>query len=114
MNKELELKANKIKEFLDDNKCLDTVVIDLGEECSFASYFVIGTVTSLGHLRGVARQLWGELIDLGLEVNNRHKTPGEDGWELIDTGAIVVHLMSEELRTFYSLEKLWKKVEADR
>lgn len=114
MNTELEIKANKIKDFLDENKCLDTVVIDLGEDCTIASYFVIATVTSIGHLKGVARHLWGELIDLGLEVNNRHKTPGEDGWELIDTGDIIIHLMSEELRTFYSLEKLWKKVEDAR
>ena len=48
---------------------------------------------------------------MGLSVNNRHKTPGDDGWELIDCGDIVIHLMSPDLREFYSLEKLWKATE---
>ena len=55
-----------------------------------------------------------EINDLGLHVNNRHKTPGDDGWELIDCGEIVIHLMSPDLREFYNLEKLWKVTEESR
>lgn len=112
MKKEIETKANAIKAYLEEHNCRDVVVMDLAE-CSFTDCFVIGTVTSVGHLRGVVHELWNELILLGLSVNNRHKTPGEDGWELIDCGDIVIHLMSFELREFYSLEKLWKASERE-
>lgn len=103
-------KAKKIEAYLNDHNVQNVTIVDL-KDCSFASAFVIGTVTSTGHLKGVVHQLWSELNDLGLSVNNRHKTPGDDGWELIDCGDIVIHLMSAELREFYSLEKLWKATE---
>ncbi len=103
MREEIQKKAETIKEYLIDHKCTDVAVVDLGE-CSWADCFVIGTVSSVGHLRGVVHQLWNELLELGLTVNNRHKTPGDDGWELIDCSDIVIHLMSPELREFYNLE----------
>lgn len=103
-------KAERIGEFLTEHKGIDTIVIDVTGNCSFTDYFVITTVTSLAHLRGLAHEIWSVLNELDLEVSNRHKTPGTDGWELIDCGDIVVHLMSNELRSFYSLEKLWKAI----
>ena len=108
MKEEIQKKAEIIKSYLEDHKCSDVTIVDLGEGCSCADCFVIGTVSSVGHLKGVVHQLWNELLDLGLSVNNRHKTPGDDGWELIDCKDIVIHLMSPELREFYNLEKLWK------
>ncbi len=110
MKEETKAKANAISEFLKDHKGLEVTIIDVEQECSWTECFVICTVTSLGHLRGLARELWGLLDELDLHVNNRHKAVGDDGWELIDCGDIVIHLMSQELRDFYSLEKLWQKV----
>ena len=85
--------------------------IDVSEECTWTECFVIGTVSSVGHLRGVVHQIWDEINEIGLSVNNRHKSPETSGWELIDCGDIVIHLMSAELREFYNLEKLWKATE---
>ncbi len=110
MDEKILEKAEKIEKYLVDHNVKDVKIVDL-KDCSWASCFVIGTVTSVAHLKGVVHQIWSEINDLGLSVNNRHKTPGDDGWELIDCGNIVIHLMSEELREFYSLEKLWKATE---
>ncbi len=110
MKEETKAKATAISDFLKDHKGLEVTIIDVEQECSWTECFVICTVTSLGHLRGLARELWGLLDELDLQVNNRHKAVGDDGWELIDCGDIVIHLMSQELRDFYSLEKLWQKV----
>ena len=109
MKEETAVRAQKLCAFLEDHKGQEVTTIDVSEDCSWTDCFIICTVTSLGHLRGLAREIWGEIDSLGLEVRNRHKAVGDDGLELIDCGHIVIHLMSREMRDFYSLEKLWQK-----
>jgi ribosome-associated protein len=99
--------AAQVARFITDHKGIDPVVIDVSETCGWADCFIVATVNSLGHLKGMTKELWGFLSENGLEVNNRHKSVTGDGWELIDCGGIIIHLMSAELREFYALEKLW-------
>jgi ribosome-associated protein len=107
MDETTRLLAADIAGFVTDHKGLDPVVIDVAEHSAWAECFVIATVNSLGHLKGITKELWGFLADRGVQVLNRHKGVAGDGWELIDCGSIVIHLMSAELREFYALEKLW-------
>ncbi len=116
MNTTVAANAEKLGQFLEDHRCTNVNILDIEGQCSWADCFIIATVNSVGHLKGVAHELWGEINALDLTVANRHKSPQGDGWELVDCGDIVIHLMSEELRDFYSLEKLWQSraaVDAD-
>jgi ribosome-associated protein len=107
MDEDTKLLAAGIARFITDHKGVDPVVIDVSEHAGWAECFIIATVNSLGHLKGVTKELWGYLADRGVTVINRHKGVAGDGWELVDCGGIVIHLMSAELREFYNLEKLW-------
>ncbi len=102
-----KLLAAEIANFVTDHKGIDTVVIDVSEQAGWVDFFIVATVTSLGHLKGVTRELWRFLADKNVTVLNRHKGVGGDGWELIDCSDFIIHLMSAELREFYALEKLW-------
>lgn len=102
-----KLLTTDIARFITDHKGIDPVVIDVSEHTGWADCFIIATVNSLGHLKGVTKELWGFLAERNISVINRHKGVAGDGWELIDCGDIVIHLMSAELREFYNLEKLW-------
>jgi ribosome-associated protein len=42
-----------------------------------------------------------------LDPRQSHKRDDDSGWLLLDCGSIIVHIMLEELRSFYELEKLW-------
>lgn len=109
LNEKIAEQAKDLKQFLEDNRCRDVAILDVNPECSWADCFIIATVTSTGHLSGVVHELWSELTKLGMKVRNRQKTPSGDGWTLIDCGDVIIHLMSQELRDFYALEKLWAK-----
>ena len=99
--------AIDIAQFLEENRALDLSIIDVSETAGWTDCFVIATVTSLAHLKALARQLWSFLAEKDVEVFNRHKDVSKEGWQLIDCGSIIIHLMSSELREFYNLEKLW-------
>ncbi len=85
----------------------DVVALDISELNSWTDSFIIATVTSLGHLRGVVRELRTYVQELDVPMYQKHKQIGEDGWELVDCGNIIIHLMAREVREFYDLEKLW-------
>jgi len=96
-----------IARFIEDRNGLDTVAIYIGEQSSFTDYFIISTVTSWTHLKGLFRELKGFLSDSGIYPINHQKLMKEDMWILIDCGNVVIHLMDREMRDFYELEKLW-------
>lgn len=106
--KTMEEKAREIAKLMEDGKGNDVTLLDISGLNSWTDYFVIVTVTSSAHWQGLYKQI-KEYIkenDLEIHVTNR-KSPDGDDWNLIDLGAIVVHLMSESARSFYDLEKLW-------
>ncbi len=97
----------EVGQMIDEHKGENTVVIDVREQSSWTSFFVISTVNSVGHLKGLTRRIKNFLTEKDVNVLHRHKRIADDGWELIDCGFMVIHLMSQEMREFYDLEKLW-------
>lgn len=106
--KTLEQKVVEIGKIVEDGKGKDVVALDIHELNSWTDYFVIATVSSSAHCQGLIKQIKEYIKDNDLEIHatNRKSPDGED-WNLLDIGPVVVHLMSEEARGFYDLEKLW-------
>ena len=106
--KTMEEKAREIAKLMEDGKGNDVTLLDISGLNSWTDYFVIVTVTSSAHWQGLYKQIKEYIKDNDLEIHvTNRKSPDGDDWNLIDLGAIVVHLMSESARTFYDLEKLW-------
>jgi ribosome-associated protein len=91
-----------------DHKGGNAMVLDVSGSNTFADYFIIATVTSQAHSRGLQKHVYDALKGLGLELRPaKRKLPDGDEWTLIDLGDVVVHLMTSQARAFYDLEKLW-------
>ena len=103
-----EEKAREIAKLMEDGKGKDVTLLDISGLNSWTDYFVIVTVNSSAHWQGLYKQVKEYIKENDLEIHlTSKKSPDGDDWNLIDLGAIVIHLMSEQARQFYDLEKLW-------
>lgn len=106
--KSIEEKAKELAKLMEDGKGKDVTLLDIHELNSWTDYFVIVTVSSSTHWQGLYKDVKNYIKDNDLEIHvTNRKSPDGDDWNLIDLGAIVIHLMSEQAREFYDLEKLW-------
>lgn len=95
-----------VTEALDALKGLDITVIDIAEKSSIADAMMVATGTSKRHVRSLA-----ESVRLSAKRADHAPLGFEGGdssdWVLVDLGDVIVHVMTQEKRDFYALEKLW-------
>jgi len=94
---------------LDEMKAEDTVTIDLRNKSSIADYMIVTTGRANRHVGAIAENVVKELGEAGMKGVHVEGLPNAD-WVLIDTGDVIVHVFRPEVRTFYSLEKMWTPV----
>ena len=91
---------------LDDKKAKNIKVLKTQDVTSIADYFIICTANSTTHIKTLSDE-----VTKALETNGENPLRIEGhrggGWVLVDFGCIVVHLFLEEIREFYSIERLW-------
>lgn len=93
-------------EALDALKGLDITVIDISEKSSIADAMLVATGTSKRHVRSLSESVrqsakQADHPPLGFEGGD------SSDWVLVDLGDVIVHVMTQEKRDFYALEKLW-------
>lgn len=102
-----------IQDALADAKTQNIAVLDVRKISDFTDYMVIATGTSNRHVQSSADKVVETLRGHGVRpVGIEGKQLGD--WVLIDFGDVVAHIMREQTRDFYNLEKLWsdaKRVE---
>ena len=96
-----------LAKLLDEHNGADTVVLDIRNQSSWTDYFVITTATSAAHMQGLSRNILEFLKERSVTPRRRRKRIVDDSWLLIDCGDFVIHVMSEDARAFYELERLW-------
>ncbi|MBQ9495069.1 MAG: ribosome silencing factor [Treponema sp.] len=106
--KNAEQKAKEIACLLEDGKGKNIALLDISQLNGWTDFFVIATVSSSAHWQGLYKQVkeYAKENSMEMHITNRKLKDGND-WNLLDFGSIVIHLMSEDARTFYDLEKLW-------
>ena len=87
-------------------KAEDTVTIDLRGKSSIGDYMIVTTGRANRHVGAIAESVVKGLGEAGLKGVHVEGLPNCD-WVLIDTGDVIAHVFRPEVRSFYSLEKMW-------
>jgi len=91
---------------LDDDLAQDIVTINLDGKSALADHMVVATGRSQRHVGALADHLLRRLKESGRK-NIRTEGRNTGDWVLVDAGDVVVHIFREEVRAFYSIEKMW-------
>lgn len=98
---------------LEEGKGKDILQIDVREKTSVTDYMVIASCTSGRHVKALVHAVIEKAKEVGvMPLGNEGLSVGE--WALIDLDEVVVHVMQEETRSFYDLERLWQGAEQSR
>lgn len=92
---------------VEEHRGTDITALDIRSSCSWTDFFLITTTSSQAHVKGLLRHIKRFLAERDVDILHRQKHLQEEGWILIDCGFVVIHLMNEEMRRFYELERLW-------
>lgn len=95
------------REYADNKKAEDILVLDVRELSSVTDYFVIASGTSEPHLRAIVDEITDNLRD---KFNIRPRAVDgtlHTAWIVLDFFDVIVHVMRPDVRERYDLEALW-------
>lgn len=93
--------------FLDDKIASNISILNISNVSSFADYFVICSAQTSTQVKALTENLTEKVklifsrLPLGKENDVKNR------WNLIDYGDVVVHILQEDERSTYAIEKFW-------
>src|SRR5262245_24481501 len=92
----------------DAKKATDTLVIEVGPILAVTEYFVITSASNRRLVRSLTDEIELRVREVTRRSPLRVEGAREQQWVLIDYGDIVVHVFSDETRSFYEIERLYR------
>ena len=99
--------ASVIARILDDNKALDIVILNVENVCSLSDFFIIATGSSTPHIRALTENVRKKIKDIFKRLPLGEESERMSKWNLLDYGEVVIHIMNQEQRDTYKIEKFW-------
>ena len=100
--------ARLAAEAADDKKAADIRLLDVRHTSGLADYYLLASVQSAPQLQAVQDNVDQKVKEaFGLFPLHREGRHGVT-WLVMDYGGLVIHLMHQATREFYSLERLWE------
>jgi len=99
--------AELCRDYADNKKAENIVVLDVQDLSSVADYFVVASGTSEPHLRAIVDEIIDRLRDEHDIRPVRKDGSIQGAWIVLDFFDVIVHVMRADVRQRYDLEGLW-------
>lgn len=96
-----------IIEALLSKKANDITLLDVSELTTLAEYFVVCHGNSDVQVKALADAVEDDVLEKTGDKAWRKEGLNARSWIILDFVNIVVHVMSEEKRNFYGIERMW-------
>lgn len=90
----------------DSKKATEITILDLRGLSTMADFFVICSATSEPHIKAIANEIELKLREKGAKCHHLDGRPSSN-WMVMDYADVIVHVMRENVRERYGLERLW-------
>lgn len=91
---------------LDEKQAEDIVMIDMRSVNPYSDWYVVCTAKNVRHAMSLCEFTEQEAEKNGYPVRLR-EGDRDSNWLLLDLNEVVVHVFTDDARSFYRLEKLW-------
>lgn len=98
--------ASAVAKALSDKKAEDVLLLHVARTSPITDYLLIATATSTPHLEALEVELDKAAKEYHLSPLHRAR-PRSPSWRVVDYGGVLVHLMTQETRDLYALEKIY-------
>lgn len=102
---------DKLVNGLDEMKAINPLAFDVEGLVSYADWVIVASANSGPHLKALVRKAEEVMLKSGIKPIGVEGVNTASDWILIDFGDIVLHLLTEEKRDFYNLEKIFVRAE---
>ena len=99
--------AQLCRDYADNRKAENIVVLDVRDLSSVTDYFVIASGTSEPHLRAIVEEITDQLREKHDLRPLRKDGSTQGAWVVLDFFDVIVHVMRADVRERYDLEGLW-------
>lgn len=99
--------ANSIKKLLSAKKAENIEVMNTSKLTQEFDYMVIASADNKYHMEALVDEIEKFIDENNIPVLSKDINP-ESGWVVIDLFHTILHIMTPEVREYYSLERLWK------
>jgi ribosome-associated protein len=87
-------------------KAANLLAFNVRDIVSFTDFFLIITANSPTHIRSVSERIERDLKSAGERPMRIDGARGAS-WLVMDYGSVIIHVMTEESRKTFDLERLW-------